>query len=273
MQSHYKKIWWPQVTSTPQSKLIPNIATTPEINKHSSKSMTRCTKTVEHVLQETLMSTSVLHISEDANHSRNFIVDPSSIYLIMDVEGPADWPIEMSILAIQNRHIIDVFHQYALPQDANKIQKEAPYCHCISLEVLKNYTKLQTEDLLNLGKAFANKYTPSIIISNDNTSSSDIARITERWNIDLIYENVYLGDWRFRPQFHSHLVANKCKHDSINICNISCDFKKIHCIPFKLPKKKDNINTTQLAKLDHGAHCSLYDCLELYLFITLNYRQ
>lgn len=269
MQEHFQTIWWPSITvKTPEVSTSTKTVDTSDTTKAISTQPLK--RTVEQVCLEVIQQTPVLVIPEKSNHTINFHMDQSSIYLIMDIEGPSDDPLELSILAIQNRQIIETFHQYALPKHTARMVREAQYCHCISLEALREQTKQTSTELLDQAKAFANKYSPTIVLSNDNTYASDIASIIHTWKIDLLYENVYLGDWRFRTHFLSHRIAIKCKQESIMIGNIVCDSNKIHSTPYKAKIKEGHHNETQLAKLAHGAHCSLYDCVEVYLYLSLH---
>lgn len=184
-------------------------------------------------------------------------------YLLIDVEGQHPDILELTILVYYQHKIIDIFHSYSIPLNPIKVQREAPYCHCLSVSQLKNNTKDSPQILLQKGRAFALKYCPAIALSNDISIKSDIAAIVSNWNIELTYKNIYLGDWVQRATHKSHIQARLAKFQQQSICGFQCNVRRLHSIPHKT----SSTNATSVIKKQHGAHCSLYDAYELFLYL------
>ena len=181
-------------------------------------------------------------------------------YLLIDVEGEAPDIVEFSILVCQNQRILHVFHDCALPSNKVSHNQKAPYCHCISYSTLYRITANTPQQLLDKARAFVVSYTPAVVLSNDKVFHSDIYKIVSSWKLNLCYHNVYLGDWLHRAHQAYHLEARSLKFHQSPICNRTCT---LHHLP--LCQRKPT--PTNLVKRQHGAHCSLYDAYEIFLFL------
>jgi len=179
-------------------------------------------------------------------------------FLITDVEGQLPDIIEITILVCIDHRLVDIFHEYGIPSDRQKHLASASYCHCIPYTSLCQITHNSSEILLSRARDFVSLYQSAIVLSNDKSSKSDIYKLISSWNLDLEYCNIYVGDWLIRVNQQSHLESRHAKFQSKSILGKSCN---IHTLPLRQQKP----TPTNLAKYQHGSHCSLYDTFEIFL--------
>ena len=82
-----------------------------------------------------------------------------------------------------------------------------------------------------------------------------------------------LKPWKERIHCKSHAIAVNMKRFCVPICNINCSDVHRQFKGWKSSRKGANeylLTATDVAKQDFGHHCSLYDCVEIFLFLILN---
>ena len=189
-------------------------------------------------------------------------------YYVIDIEGDYITPLEISILEVERGEIIAVFHRHGIPPNMEKALRdnssksfrfsEAPYSHGIDSTELSKITNLTSKKLIELALKFLSK--DIVVISNDKNPNSDIANLFRKNNFRIRYKNIYLGDWADRDTNASHEISRIGKFNNRPILGVSCNFNRLHRVPLFFRKTTN----TAKKKLLHGAHCSLYDCLEIF---------
>ena len=189
-------------------------------------------------------------------------------YYIADIGGDCSSLIEVSILEVEIGEIKAVFHQYGIPPDMaramdqgnlNKFRfREAPYSHGIHPKQLARLAEMESNQLIVSAINFISK--DILVVSNDRDTNSDIARLLKHNNCKNRYKNIYLGDWVARDSNISHKLARDSKIKSEPILGVACNYASLHSIPLSFRKMTPSV----IKKIRHGAHCSLYDCLEVY---------
>jgi hypothetical protein len=197
----------------------------------------------------------------------------------MDIEGVLPNVLELSIFVYHDHTIQAIFHDYAAPtkkEDLDEINRQAAHCHCMSPSVIRQTTSNTPSLLLQKGKEFASQYPTAFVLSNDEKSTkSDVKDVISLWELDLHYENVFLGHWKYRPHHPSHLLARQAKRSTLRLGALYCDVRRMHPLRHFVSGRKRSDGTRHYSAGDfvkkaHGAHCSYYDTYELFLFLENN---
>ena len=69
--------------------------------------------------------------------------------------------------------------------------------------------------------------------------------------------------WSQRVHTKAHQVAKNMKYNKVPICNVTCFAHN----PVMYKPSRMILNDTDKAKLVFGHHCSLYDCVEIALWL------
>ena len=205
-----------------------------------------------------------------ASH-RPFVFDPDATYLLMDVEGPEESPVELSVVVLRAGHVVAANHDYALPLDRAAHDRSAAFCHCIKLSALESLTTQSSSELLSRAAIFSGSFLPATILSNDENPDSDIARLARRWLPDVPYSNVFTGPWARRMSCGAHRLAYVFKESGGAICGVHCPVAQLHCLRYRHRSRKSGPNDTDIARNAYGRHCSLADALEIWYWLRLNF--
>jgi hypothetical protein len=188
--------------------------------------------------------------------------------LLIDIEGRPNDCVELTIIACDGHIPLEVFHNYAVPGDEDQFKKDARACHGLNLRLLKRLTNRRPEQLVELGKRFARKYAPALIISNDQQMHSDVHTLQQTWGEGFAYRNIFLGNWTERDSQMYHRLALQEKFEERAVKGITCPFSVLHSTPLKEKTRSNGMpNTTDSARNKAKAHCSLYDTLEIFFFV------
>jgi len=175
--------------------------------------------------------------------------------IFIDCEGD---PIqEFSAIYVNNDEIIDVFHRYVhypsfKDYDGDRFARF--HVHGLNIDFLSQHGLENTDILRSEFFSWLNSCSYSRLFAH--------APMKEMNFLNLPIEDVCLRLWKDRHTLSSHRKAIFMKKNCIPICNIVC---KAHT-SFRSWRCKKRMNFTDMAKRDFGHHCSLYDCVECFLF-------
>lgn len=172
----------------------------------------------------------------------------------MDSEG---WPIqELSALAMdRNTHeVVDVFHGHAYTEEEDSFARR--HIHGLNRDFLINKGFHHHSQLINSFKEWLRN--KNYLIIYGNAPSSEMAAL------EIEVSDIYMDKWAERVKQPYHQVALRFKNLFIPICGKSC-CKQAHSSFQYIIVRRPN-NESDIARRQHGFHCSLYDVYELYLF-------
>ena len=189
--------------------------------------------------------------------------DTMRVYI--DLEG--DPVQEMSAICVRSDwSLYSVFHMYAdLPSDMDTDYYSRQFIHGLSREKLKECGVPSERYLLRKFSLWLNSL-PShhqyIYFAND--PAKEYSFLTMLPSI----RDVCLPMWINRQKLASHQDAIIAKEQSLSICGKKCSaaMHSSYSPSFRRPECSPSPTPTQLAKLEYGFHCSLYDALECYYF-------
>ena len=186
--------------------------------------------------------------------------------LFVDIEGPACKPVEITIIATSGIVIRDLLHLYGIPDDTDK--NGARYCHGILNHTLPKHNQTEIRDkvtvlfqqLENLDTIYANGI---VDIQAFFTSYLNIAIKPE------LLKDVFYPTWDERATLYSHQVISLAKQRRLPpppLTTSPCHFKEVH--KYYDPPIRTINTLAQLARKAAKCHCSLYDTMEIYYYIT-----
>lgn len=165
----------------------------------------------------------------------------------------------MSAIAMDNesREILSVYHQHADcdPEVDSFCRK---YIHGLNPEYLHRYGFRNECALVADFQRWLTKFKVVLMLANNPAK--------ERKLLGNVYvEDILLPDWVHRQKALYHTVSRRFKELNLPIRNVRCD-AYIHNCYVDMPRYTRGLKESEVMKLLHGRHCSLYDTYEMYLF-------
>ena len=185
--------------------------------------------------------------------------DVMKIYI--DAEGE---PIQelSDICSRTNWNIYSVFHMYAdcaIYPDPDSYSRR--HVHGLRRSLLIRYGVSTERDLCREFCRWIDSL-PShcdyIFLANDPKKEYNFLPMIK------IYD-VHLPIWKERVKLQSHQDAIDAKRQCRSICGKKCS-AAMHSSYYPSRRPECSLSPTQLAKVNHGFHCSLYDALECYYY-------
>ena len=164
-------------------------------------------------------------------------------------------------MCISTQRVVEVYHSYAYcPLDQDEWARK--HVHGLNPFHLIDIGFPNENELIADFKRWLTNYNVCHIYANG-------AR-TEAMKLDLAVCDICLPSWVERVQHDYHRIPNfyKC-HNECFVTGVSCD-EAIHGC-YERPRITNSMSATQIAKAQHGWHCSLYDAYELYFFYCKHY--
>ena len=184
-----------------------------------------------------------------------------SMRVYIDAEGD---PVQelSAICSKTNWDIYSVFHKYAAcPTNVDWYSRY--YVHGLRKSLLQRYGLPTERDLCREFCHWIDSL-PShynyIFLANDPRKECHFLPM-------ITIQDVNLPMWKERVTLASHQDALAAKQQCLSICGKKC-CAAMHSSysPTRRPECFPTPTLTQLAKLNHGYHCSLYDALECYFY-------
>ena len=180
------------------------------------------------------------------------------MFIYVDSEGD---PIqEFSALYVNNvtHEIIDLFHCHVkYPFDSEDFDWKARRCvHGLDLEFLKKHGVNGIDELKLLFFKWLETHPYQAMFAH--------APSKEKEFLNLTIGNVCLKPWKDRSSLQSHQLAILLKMNFVPICNTTC-IAHASFVSWE-PKRRLAWTLTDCAKMKFSHHCSLYDCVECFLF-------
>lgn len=180
--------------------------------------------------------------------------------IFIDCEGDPIQEFSAIYVNEKTHDICDVFHYYvkypsSMTFDGDKFARF--HIHGLNLDYLSSHGLESEDELRVLFIKWLKKWPSSSCIYAH-------APFKEKTFLNISVQDVSLPSWKERCDLQSHQTALFMKVNHVPILNVVC---KAHT-SFKGWKAKRPycMNATDVAKCNFLFHCSLYDCIECFLF-------
>ena len=182
------------------------------------------------------------------------------MYVFVDSEGS---PIqELSALCVHEKtgEVVDIFHKHIRYPFATDHDIWARcHVHGLNVNYLSAYGLCEEKTVLSMFYTWLNSLSVSCIFGHAPCKEAEF--------LDISITDVNLPPWAKRCILPSHETAVFMKNNNVPVCGVSCN---AHSSFVGWKSKRRILNNTDIAKESHGFHCSLYDCLEIYLYFFDN---
>lgn len=184
---------------------------------------------------------------------------PATTTLYLDLEGSVDSVVELGIVIfkrvedVAGGKILCASVTYGAVIDEADFWRGRHYCHGLNSIQLQEKGKSQADLGISLRRA--------IILHNVNEvvgSGPDIPAYLRRHSLPMFtYRDCTLPRWSVRVNCSSHQRAREAKQMEHRINGVCCKASTMHNHPVHFRTKE---------RVQHRAHCALYDALELCLY-------
>ena len=160
--------------------------------------------------------------------------------------------------------IVDVFHhhvKYPFITHRDDDFYARRHVHGLNLKFLSKYGLVNEQTLLSEFHKWLQQHPYTTLYAHGPEKEQQLLS-------PLRVKNVHLSEWKVRCCHLSHELALFLKNNTIPICKVSCN-AHTSFTGWK-PKCVHAPTVTDCAKMKFGFHCSLYDCVECYLFHLCN---
>ena len=178
------------------------------------------------------------------------------MFVVVDCEGE---PIqEWSALLINDEgKICNTFHQYVrFPSSYDSDFYARKHVHGLNLDFLEQHGAANLNELKCNFLKWLSPYMLYDIYANAPAKESQF--------LSLPMKDAKLLQWSQRISTTSHQTALNMKHCKVPVYDIIC----LAHNPVTYKPSRVILNETDKAKLTFGHHCSLYDCVEVYLWLS-----
>ena len=169
------------------------------------------------------------------------------------MEGSPSQEISAIHMNALTKQIVDVYHAHANTYEDDSWARR--YIHGLNMSFLERHGFRDEIALITNFKDWLSSKNIMSIYANDPTKEAKLLNI----NIS----DIRLPPWAKRVYQSYHQMANDFKRDFVPIMDKRC-CPKAHNMYQRYPIKR--LSATEIAKREHGFHCSLYDAYELYLY-------
>lgn len=176
--------------------------------------------------------------------------------VFVDCEGEPLQEFTALYVNVEKQLIVDVFHRHVCyPFTYDKDSFSRRHIHGLNRDFLsKNGLSNESVLLLHFRKWLSERpYTCIYAHAPDK----------EKRFLSLPIQDVNLKPWKERIYCNSHQIALFMKLNFVKICDVSCHAHDF--VSWKV-KCKQSPSETDCAKKNFSYHCSLYDCVECFLF-------
>ena len=178
--------------------------------------------------------------------------------IIIDCEGnPVQ---ELSALYINDAtcKIEDVFHHHVhYPFIIDYDVYARRHIHGLDISLLRQPHLPSLGEVLDLFNAWLQKYPSDKLYGHAPVKEKDL--------ISLFIYDACLKPWAERVHCRSHQMALNMKLNCKPVRGVTCSVHS-QFIEWRV-KNELSPSATDIAKKDFGHHCSLYDCMEVFLFL------
>ena len=172
--------------------------------------------------------------------------------IFLDMEGTPIQELSAIHMNALTKQIVDVYHAHANTYKDDSWSRL--HIHGLNLFYLERYGFHNEEALIHNFKDWLRPKDVLNIYANDPKKESQL--------LNMRVTDLGLPPWAKRVYQPYHQMAVSFKQDFIPILDKRCCLE-VHSMYRRYPMKR--LSATELAKRDHGFHCSLYDAYELYL--------
>lgn len=157
----------------------------------------------------------------------------------------------------ESYEILSVYHQHA-NCDSSLDSYSRRFVHGLNLDYLQQQGFPNESKLVADFHCWLNKFNVTRMFANNPAKERRLLG-------NMRVEDILLPSWLEREKEPYHKVSRRYKQLNIPILNVRCD-AYIHNRYVMKSRYVRTCNETEITKLLHGRHCSLYDSYEMYLF-------
>ena len=179
------------------------------------------------------------------------------MYIFLDCEGEPVQEFSAIYVDFETGVIEDVFHHhvhYPFKCDYDYFARQ--HVHGLDRNFLSLYGLRSEQELLNLFHEWLKSHPFQAIYAHAPAKEVNF--------LSLPVKDVCLKPWKDRIQCQSHQIALSMKLYKVPVCGVTCAAHSLVCWK---PKKILSPNASDRAKMEFSYHCSLYDCIECFLFL------
>ena len=180
--------------------------------------------------------------------------------VIIDSEGTPVQEFSALYVNEETQVIQDVFHAFAkYPSSVDADWFARRYVHGLDRKFLREFGLRDEEEVLKLFHTWLQTHPFDDMYANAPAKEEDF--------LSQHVRDVCLRPWKDRVHCKSHQIALDMKLNCVPVCGVTC------CAHSRFrgwkPKRLYNMTSTDVAKHDFQHHCSLYDCIEIFHFLSL----
>ena len=179
--------------------------------------------------------------------------------IFVDTEGTPIQELSALEMRLHDRQIVDVFHAHAYTTEKDEWARKR--IHGLSLTFLKEHGYSSEAELVSVFKNWLRPKHYLNVFAN--------APLKERKVLSLNICDIALPCWVERHNQPYHQIAQCLKNINVSFLEKSC-CREAHSAFVGFDKTHTDKSLTMKAKERHGYHCSLYDCIEMYLCFILS---
>lgn len=190
-------------------------------------------------------------------------------YALIDLEGERGDFVEIAIYLVTNDKIAYTYLDYARPRNHAAHRRSQLHAHGIEEHTLQSLTDQHSSTLEKKALQFLNSYTIIRVLSADETRTSDVGELAERWG--YAYTPIPLAKWLLRTEKASHINAHLFRDANPPVIECACWYAKVHTTAIIAMETMDTHGRikkptpSRIKRAASGAHCAFYDCMELWL--------
>lgn len=176
----------------------------------------------------------------------------------MDLEGHERYPVEIGLVLVdrERQEITNAEVFYGRVCDFKDFLRSQRYCHGLSYHYLESNGYGSYELCKRVARLLCDEWKPDEIVANGDDCQRYLRQ--QAGVLFIPFRNCLLPPWNERDRLVCHKAAFHMKANSLCVDGkVSCNWEEVHHYP---------IHSTNILKEAHGAHCSLYDALEVALF-------
>lgn len=180
--------------------------------------------------------------------------------VFLDCEGEPTQELTALLVDESSKKIVDVFHRFVrYPFDIDFDSFSRDHVHGLDLKFLSIHGLKSEHDLIKeFHKWLSNHVGIDVFYAH--------SPFKEKQLLSLDIRDVCLKMWSERDFLQSHSVALAWKMNALPVNNVTCTDAHASFKRFR-PKNVQKLSKGDIVKMKFSHHCSLYDCVECFLYL------
>lgn len=180
----------------------------------------------------------------------------------IDIEGDEKYPVEVGLILIDREKeiILDAAVLYGHVHNYDEFKRARQHCHGMHYEFLNSNGYSIAELGQSVHELICENWKPNEIVAHGTDCQRYLANTAK---VHITFRNCELPSWKIRHDLECHKKAFEMKIADDWVKDFSgrllakCDRWQVH--PY-------SIKSDSFIKRVHGAHCALYDAMEVAFF-------